>query len=72
MGKKQSQPAGVSGCHAQGGNQAWSLTGAGELRSDELCLLGGNGNNGVQLTSCDPQRADLKWTYDEKVRLPVN
>uniref|UniRef100_A0A183C8T3 Polypeptide N-acetylgalactosaminyltransferase n=1 Tax=Globodera pallida TaxID=36090 RepID=A0A183C8T3_GLOPA len=38
MGKKNGQPAGVSGCHGLGGNQAWAYTANGEIRSDELCL----------------------------------
>ncbi|KAK0417474.1 hypothetical protein QR680_013031 [Steinernema hermaphroditum] len=38
MGRSSGQNAGVSACHNLGGNQAWSLTSGGEIRSDELCL----------------------------------
>ncbi|KAI6200901.1 Polypeptide N-acetylgalactosaminyltransferase [Aphelenchoides besseyi] len=38
MGKKTGQSPGLSACHGLGGNQVWSLTTAGEIRSDELCL----------------------------------
>jgi len=38
MGKKSGQQAGLSVCHGLGGNQAWSLTKIGEIRSDETCL----------------------------------
>ncbi|CAB3402696.1 unnamed protein product [Caenorhabditis bovis] len=40
-GKKDGQPAGMQACHGAGGNQAWSLTGKGEIRSDDLCLSTG-------------------------------
>ncbi|TMS32490.1 hypothetical protein L596_000320 [Steinernema carpocapsae] len=38
MGRSSGQNAAVSGCHKLGGNQAWSLTSGGEIRSDEMCL----------------------------------
>ncbi|KAI6222366.1 Ricin-type beta-trefoil lectin domain protein [Aphelenchoides fujianensis] len=38
MGKKTGQSPGLSACHGMGGNQVWSLTTSGEIRSDELCL----------------------------------
>ena len=38
MGKKAGQSPGLSGCHGLGGNQVWSLTESGEIRTDELCL----------------------------------
>ena len=38
LGKKTGQSPGLSGCHGLGGNQVWSLTTQGEIRSDELCL----------------------------------
>ncbi|KAL3124157.1 hypothetical protein niasHT_004746 [Heterodera trifolii] len=50
MGKKNGQPAGVSGCHGLGGNQAWAYTERGELRSDELCLSGRD--SAVRMDKC--------------------
>uniref|UniRef100_A0A1I7Y0K0 Polypeptide N-acetylgalactosaminyltransferase n=1 Tax=Steinernema glaseri TaxID=37863 RepID=A0A1I7Y0K0_9BILA len=35
---RSSGNAGTSACHHLGGNQAWSLTQGGEIRSDEICL----------------------------------
>ncbi|UMM25549.1 hypothetical protein L5515_005324 [Caenorhabditis briggsae] len=43
-GKKDGQAPGMQACHGAGGNQfqAWSLTGKGEIRSDDLCLSSGH------------------------------
>ncbi|CAI4228816.1 unnamed protein product [Auanema sp. JU1783] len=41
MGKKEGGNPGITTCHGAGGNQAWALTGKGEIRSDDLCLSSG-------------------------------
>ncbi|MFH4978727.1 hypothetical protein AB6A40_005436 [Gnathostoma spinigerum] len=38
LGHKSGEKVGVTDCHGMGGNQAWSLTFEGEVRSDELCI----------------------------------
>lgn len=40
--RKKGELAGMSGCHGQGGNQAWTYTAKGEVRSDDLCLSVGS------------------------------
>lgn len=40
--RKKGELAGMSGCHGQGGNQAWSYTAKGEVKSDDLCLSVGS------------------------------
>lgn len=64
MARKDGQAAGVSGCHNMGGNQAWSLTGLGELRADELCLAGQG--SAARLQNCEHARS-TKWVYDKHV-----
>ncbi|GMT19122.1 hypothetical protein PFISCL1PPCAC_10419, partial [Pristionchus fissidentatus] len=41
-GRKKGEIVGMAGCHGQGGNQAWSYTAKGEIRSDDLCLSVGS------------------------------
>ncbi|WKY00239.1 hypothetical protein Q1695_014804 [Nippostrongylus brasiliensis] len=38
---KKDGPVAVQPCHGGGGNQAWSYTERGEIRSDDLCLTAG-------------------------------
>ncbi|VDK42396.1 unnamed protein product [Anisakis simplex] len=38
LGNKEGGLAGTATCHGIGGNQAWSFTSNGEVRSDEICL----------------------------------
>ena len=38
LGHHGGQAVGLFGCHGQGGNQMWTLTKAGELRHDDLCV----------------------------------
>lgn len=65
MGKKAGNPVKVSRCHGMGGNQAWSLTGLGEIRSDELCLEpSGTQPAHVKMSTCHKAGGDQVWLYD--------
>ncbi|KAI1729955.1 glycosyl transferase family 2 domain-containing protein [Ditylenchus destructor] len=76
MGRKNSQPAGVSPCHGIGGNQAWSITANGEVRSDELCLasktlsLGGE----VQMDKCSTTSINTKhiFAYEPQLKFLIH
>ncbi|KAJ1349214.1 Polypeptide N-acetylgalactosaminyltransferase 3 [Parelaphostrongylus tenuis] len=68
MGKKDG-PIGLQPCHGSGGNQAWSLTGRGEVRSDDLCLSTGSllsMDNLVRIERCNVASANPKhyFKYD--------
>uniref|UniRef100_A0A7E4V1U7 Polypeptide N-acetylgalactosaminyltransferase n=1 Tax=Panagrellus redivivus TaxID=6233 RepID=A0A7E4V1U7_PANRE len=55
MGKKSGETPGLVTCHGVGGNQAWSLTRDGTIRSDELCLTaysGYTGGTGIKMEKC--------------------
>ena len=41
-GLQRGEKMGMAPCHSQGGNQALSYTGRGELRSDDLCVSVGS------------------------------
>jgi polypeptide N-acetylgalactosaminyltransferase len=57
--------AGVTICDKMGGFQSWTFTGLGELRHDEMCL--NTSRTKVLLTTCDADREDIRWEYDDKV-----
>jgi hypothetical protein len=76
MGQKGGQNVGLSACHGIGGNQAWSLTVDGEIRSDELCLASnGAGKDGqkVRMEKCAAAGVNRRhvFAYDTKVKLIV-
>nr|CAD2170120.1 unnamed protein product [Meloidogyne enterolobii] len=62
MGKSGGQPPGVTGCHGQGGNQAWSLTGDGEIRTDETCLAGKE-DNSLNMEKCSTNHPNTKQQF---------
>uniref|UniRef100_A0A914KW09 Polypeptide N-acetylgalactosaminyltransferase n=1 Tax=Meloidogyne incognita TaxID=6306 RepID=A0A914KW09_MELIC len=62
MGKSGGQPPGVTGCHGQGGNQAWSLTGDGEIRTDETCLAGKD-DNSLNMEKCSTNHPNAKQQF---------
>ncbi|KJH43020.1 glycosyltransferase, group 2 family protein [Dictyocaulus viviparus] len=65
MGKKDG-PVGVQSCHGSGGNQAWSLTAHGEIRSDDLCLSAGASlsvDNVVRLERCNVASTNPKHVF---------
>lgn len=63
MGHKTGQQPGLSTCHGQGGNQAWSLTGDGEIRTDETCLAAKNGNGVIQMEKCAIKRPNPRQQF---------
>uniref|UniRef100_A0A914BW39 Polypeptide N-acetylgalactosaminyltransferase n=1 Tax=Acrobeloides nanus TaxID=290746 RepID=A0A914BW39_9BILA len=66
MGRKAGENAGVSMCHGIGGNQAWSLTKEGEIRSDELCLSYSKSlrsGNSVKLDKCATANVNAKHVF---------
>ncbi|GMS89295.1 hypothetical protein PENTCL1PPCAC_11470, partial [Pristionchus entomophagus] len=70
-GRKKGELAGMTGCHGQGGNQAWSYTAKGEVRSDDLCLSVGStlGLSGaVRLDKCGVAGPGQKhvFAYDKE------
>ncbi|VDO61455.1 unnamed protein product [Haemonchus placei] len=67
MGKKDG-PVGIQTCHGSGGNQAWSLTGRGEIRSDDLCLSSSSLDNLVRLERCNVASSNTKhlFKYDNE------
>ncbi|XGW17875.1 hypothetical protein V3C99_002467 [Haemonchus contortus] len=67
MGKKDG-PVGIQTCHGSGGNQAWSLTGRGEIRSDDLCLSSSSLDNLVRLERCNVASSNTKhlFKYDSE------
>ncbi|CAK5081539.1 unnamed protein product [Meloidogyne enterolobii] len=62
MGKSGGQPPGVTACHGQGGNQAWSLTGDGEIRTDETCLAGKD-DNSLNMEKCSTNHPNAKQQF---------
>ncbi|KAE9553428.1 hypothetical protein FO519_003387 [Halicephalobus sp. NKZ332] len=68
LGRKSGEDAGVSPCHGIGGNQAWSLTATGQIRSDENCIAISSGftaSNRIRLEKCFIGRNDRQiFTYD--------
>ena len=77
MGKSSGQPPGVNGCHGQGGNQvyfyfknkfllksleAWSLTGNGEIRTDETCIAGKE-DNSLIMEKCTNNHPNTKQQF---------
>jgi polypeptide N-acetylgalactosaminyltransferase len=73
MGKKAGQPVGAGPCHGIGGNQAWSFTKNGEIRSDELCISTRSMSLGrdLQLEKCSTTTPNVKhvFKYDKEVSL---
>uniref|UniRef100_A0AC34GPZ6 Polypeptide N-acetylgalactosaminyltransferase n=1 Tax=Panagrolaimus sp. ES5 TaxID=591445 RepID=A0AC34GPZ6_9BILA len=70
MGKKSGENASVSLCHGAGGNQAWSFTKEGQIRSDEICLSAfheGSTSKILQFEKCTvtPNEKHI-FSYDEK------
>ncbi|KAK6024854.1 glycosyltransferase, group 2 family protein, partial [Ostertagia ostertagi] len=67
---KKDGPVGIQACHGAGGNQAWSLTERGEIRSDDLCLSSSGLDNLVRLERCNvasPNTKHLfKYDYENK------
>lgn len=66
LGKKDSQAAGLRPCHGSGGNQAWALTGAGELRTDEWCLSSGTPfglASDVVMEKCGVGKVNMKHVF---------
>jgi polypeptide N-acetylgalactosaminyltransferase len=72
MGKKTGEGAGASPCHGIGGNQAWSFTKSGQIRSDEVCLGYSRGlstSSAVKLEKCSNNaHAHHLFTYDEETK----
>jgi len=72
LGKKSGEDAGVSPCHGIGGNQAWSLTATGQIRSDESCIAVSSGftaSNKLRLEKCFIGRNDRQiFTFDPTSR----
>lgn len=50
-------------CHNFGGNQAWSLTGKGEIENDELCLEATSATAPVKLNTCHRRKEHQEWRY---------
>ncbi|CAD6188247.1 unnamed protein product [Caenorhabditis auriculariae] len=68
-GKKDGQPVGLQNCHGAGGNQAWALTGKGEIRSDDLCLSSGAAyqiGDAVRMEKCSAGRSNPKHIFKLK------
>uniref|UniRef100_A0A914WY15 Polypeptide N-acetylgalactosaminyltransferase n=1 Tax=Plectus sambesii TaxID=2011161 RepID=A0A914WY15_9BILA len=76
MGRAAGENPGVTACHSMGGNQAWSLTGHGELRADEHCLSpGGSFSHGaVKLEKCALTDVSPKhvWQYSPQTKLVIH
>uniref|UniRef100_A0AC34G0V9 Polypeptide N-acetylgalactosaminyltransferase n=1 Tax=Panagrolaimus sp. ES5 TaxID=591445 RepID=A0AC34G0V9_9BILA len=70
MGKKTGESAGASPCHGIGGNQAWSLTKEGQIRSDETCISAFRGfstSTTLRLEKCTVTASDKHiFSYDEE------
>jgi polypeptide N-acetylgalactosaminyltransferase len=70
MGKKTGESAGASPCHGIGGNQAWSLTKEGQIRSDETCISAFRGfstTTTLRLEKCTVTPSDKHiFSYDEE------
>ncbi|CAJ0581073.1 unnamed protein product, partial [Mesorhabditis spiculigera] len=78
VGQKAGGQVKAGPCHGQGGNQAFSLSGNGELRFDDLCLASSGGftmDTGVKLERCStngtPTNRHL-WKYLEATNQLVN
>lgn len=76
-GRKHGEPAGMMPCHGSGGNQAWSFTGKGELRSDENCLsvpFSFGSEVIVRLDKCSTTSINLKhvFEYDPETAIIVH
>ncbi|MCP9257151.1 Polypeptide N-acetylgalactosaminyltransferase 3 [Dirofilaria immitis] len=57
---------GMFPCHGKGGNQLWTYTGKGEIRSDELCLA--FTTKGVSVEKCTGLIPSLKMEFDYEKR----
>lgn len=65
MGKKAGSPVGASRCHIHGGNQAWSFTGLGEIRSDEFCLeIVTSTDINITMNKCHKAGGNQMWQFD--------
>jgi polypeptide N-acetylgalactosaminyltransferase len=68
--KKTGESAGASPCHGIGGNQAWSLTKEGQIRSDETCISAFRGfstTTTLRLEKCTVTPSDKHiFSYDEE------
>ena len=70
LGHHGGQAVGLFGCHGQGGNQMWTLTKAGELRHDDLCVdaVGKHAEGReVLLKDCgeDGPKVTQTWVHNE-------
>lgn len=68
MGQRAGGKAGVYFCHGQGGNQAFMLTVAGEIRtSDDLCLdtWGDKVPSDIYLQKCHNSQGNQQWVMDK-------
>uniref|UniRef100_A0A1I7WUS9 Polypeptide N-acetylgalactosaminyltransferase n=1 Tax=Heterorhabditis bacteriophora TaxID=37862 RepID=A0A1I7WUS9_HETBA len=64
--KKDGNVVSLQACHGAGGNQAWSFTGKGEIRSDDLCLSSGAAfsiDNTLRMERCSVTKANLKHVF---------
>ncbi|VDL62622.1 unnamed protein product [Nippostrongylus brasiliensis] len=71
---KKDGPVAVQPCHGGGGNQAWSYTERGEIRSDDLCLTAGaafSTDKLVRLERCSVTISNPKhlFQYNKQVLL---
>ncbi|KAK5980352.1 hypothetical protein GCK32_004653 [Trichostrongylus colubriformis] len=62
MGKKDG-PVAMQNCHGAGGNQAWSLTERGEIRSDDLCLSSGGFDSVARIERCNVASPSTKHLF---------
>uniref|UniRef100_A0A915DYF9 Ricin B lectin domain-containing protein n=1 Tax=Ditylenchus dipsaci TaxID=166011 RepID=A0A915DYF9_9BILA len=76
MGKKSGQSPGVGPCHGIGGNQAWSITKEGEIRSDELCLSAKGMSLGTEIVmeKCSTTTTNIKhvFSYQPTLKLIIH
>uniref|UniRef100_A0A0N5AZX6 Polypeptide N-acetylgalactosaminyltransferase n=1 Tax=Syphacia muris TaxID=451379 RepID=A0A0N5AZX6_9BILA len=63
LGHRENQLIGVSNCHGIGGNQAWSFTFKGEIRSDEVCLTP-TSDNSLKIEKCSPVSVNTSHQFD--------
>ncbi|VDM47753.1 unnamed protein product [Toxocara canis] len=69
LGHASGELAGAGTCHGIGGNQAWSLTFEGEIRSDEVCLApeavsGRKIKFDVKLEKCSTTSVNVNHQFD--------
>uniref|UniRef100_A0A9J2PZX2 Polypeptide N-acetylgalactosaminyltransferase n=1 Tax=Ascaris lumbricoides TaxID=6252 RepID=A0A9J2PZX2_ASCLU len=69
LGRSAGEAAGVTVCHGIGGNQAWSLTSDGEVRSDETCLAADRAADkakkiDVKLEKCSTTSVNVNHQFD--------